>query len=66
MLVRNYMNIEHDVPILYTVETVAKILSISRSVVYNLIRDGRLDSVKIGASRRVTDVQLSDFISGLS
>lgn len=59
------MYVERDVPILFPIRTVAKILSISRSVVYALIRDGKLGSVTIGRSRRVTEDQLTLFINSL-
>lgn len=38
---------------LVTVEVAAQMLSISRSQVYVLFRDGHLESVKIGRSRRI-------------
>jgi len=59
------MHVERDVPILFPIRTVAKLLSISRSVVYTLIRDGKLGSVTIGRSRRVTEDQLTLFIDSL-
>lgn len=40
--------------LLYTVEEAAELLSISRSKVYDLMVRGDLESVKIGASRRLT------------
>ena len=60
------MKVERDVPILYPIRTVAKILSISRSAVYGLLKSGQLASVHIGRSRRVTDEQLVAFIKSLS
>jgi excisionase family DNA binding protein len=59
------MKVERDVPILFPIRTVAKILSISRSAVYVLLRDGKLGSVNIGRSRRVTEDQLVAFIDSL-
>ena len=60
------MKVERDVPILFPIRTVAKILSISRSAVYVLIKDGKLGSVTIGRSRRVTEDQLTNFIDSLT
>jgi excisionase family DNA binding protein len=41
-------------------------LSIGRSKVYELMRLGRLRSVKIGASRRITQAALTDYIAALT
>lgn len=49
----------------YTVEQVADLLQIGRDKVYYLLRTGRLHSIKIGKSRRITAKQLADFIASL-
>jgi excisionase family DNA binding protein len=49
----------------YTVEQVAKMLHIGRDKVYYLLRTGRLKSIKIGKSRRITDQHLAEFIASL-
>ncbi|MFI7425219.1 helix-turn-helix domain-containing protein [Nonomuraea sp. NPDC049684] len=49
----------------YTVEQVAEMLSIGRDKIYFLLRTGQLKSIKIGKLRRITDRQLSDFVSYL-
>jgi excisionase family DNA binding protein len=41
-------------------------LSIGRSKVYELMRLGELRSVKIGASRRIPQAALVDFIAALA
>ena len=41
-------------------------LSIGRSKVYELMRLGELRSVKIGASRRIPQAALADFMSALA
>lgn len=56
------MQIEKDVPITFTVEDAAKILAVSRSQVYVLIKTGEIDSVKIRGSRRITENQLVRYI----
>ena len=43
----------------------AKILSISRSQVYVLLKAGDLESVQIGRSRRISQDQLIRFINKL-
>lgn len=48
---------------LLTRDEVAKRLRVSTRSVDTLIRLGRLSSVKIGASRRVTEESLSEFIN---
>lgn len=59
------MKIEANVPICFDVKGVQKILNISRSQVYELIKKGQLSSVRIGRSRRVTQDQLVAFINNL-
>ena len=51
--------------LLLTPEEAATVLSIGRSKVYELIRDGRLASVRIDASRRVPAEALTEFVKGL-
>jgi excisionase family DNA binding protein len=55
-----------DMPILFNANQVAKIMGVSKSQVYNLMNSGRLGSVSIGRSRRVTNGQMQDFISSLT
>jgi excisionase family DNA binding protein len=54
-----------DMPILFNAVQVAKIMGVSKSQVYNLMNSGRLASVSIGRSRRVTNRQMNDFITSL-
>jgi excisionase family DNA binding protein len=49
----------------YTVEQVAEMLHIGRDKVYYLLRTGKLRSIKIGKSRRITAKQLAEFIASL-
>lgn len=44
-----------------TVDQVSDRLSLSRSVIYRLMRQGRLGYVKVGRSRRVDVAELQDF-----
>jgi excisionase family DNA binding protein len=50
---------------LLTPEEAAQVLSIGRSKVYELMRTGRLESVRIGASRRVPMAAIEDYIDRL-
>jgi excisionase family DNA binding protein len=51
--------------LLLTPEDAADLLSIGRSKLYELIGDGRLASVRIGASRRVPMSALVEFVESL-
>jgi excisionase family DNA binding protein len=53
-------------PLLLTVEQTAAELHIARHRVFELIKDGRLPSVKIGRSRRVRSADLAAFVARLS
>jgi excisionase family DNA binding protein len=50
-------------PVLVTVEEAARILSIGRTACYMLVLKGKLQSVKIGRSRRVVLSSLQEFIT---
>ena len=64
-------DVVHDRParfdrkLLYTVEDVAEQLSIGRTVVFRLIRDGQLQSVKIGSRRLVARSSVEAFVRSL-
>ena len=51
--------------LLLTPEEAATVLSLGRSKVYELIRDGRLTSVLIDTSRRIPTGALADFVAQL-
>jgi len=57
--------VEANVPVMFDIRTVAKILSVSRSTVYELLRTGALKAVRIGRSRRVSQNQLVLYIHSL-
>jgi excisionase family DNA binding protein len=54
------------IPMLFNAVQVAKIMGESKSQVYNLMNSGRLGSVSIGRSRRVTNNQMNEFIASLT
>jgi excisionase family DNA binding protein len=54
-----------EIPVMFDMNTVAKILSVSRSTVYELLRTQQLDAVRIGRARRVSQNQLNSFINRL-
>ena len=59
------MTSEEVPPILFTVDEVARFLSIGRHRVFDLIREDSLRSVKVGASRRVSARALVDYVAQL-
>jgi excisionase family DNA binding protein len=52
-------------PVLLTPEETARALRIGRSKVYDLIRTGKLRSVKIDGSRRIPMSAITDFAARL-
>jgi excisionase family DNA binding protein len=54
-----------ELPMLFTPIQAAKIMGISRSHVYTLMDQGRLESVNIGRCRRITANQIEKFIESL-
>ncbi|MFJ5922451.1 helix-turn-helix domain-containing protein [Kitasatospora sp. NPDC092948] len=51
------------VPVLYRVEDVVEALSLSRTVIYDLIRVGRLRTVKEGRSRLVPASAINEYVA---
>jgi excisionase family DNA binding protein len=54
-----------DIPMLYNIEQVARILAISRSSLYNLMSRGAISHVQIGRSKRFTKEQVEKLIAAL-
>jgi len=54
-----------DIPMLFTPVQAARVLGVSRSQIYVLMKSGQLGSVRIGRSRRVAQVQVTQFINNL-
>jgi len=52
-------------PLLYRPEEAAELLGVGRTMVFELIRTGRLRSVKIGGARRITPAALADLVTTL-
>jgi excisionase family DNA binding protein len=44
---------ETRLPMLFSIEEVADILHVGRSTVFKLIKEGKIQSVKLGRSRRI-------------
>ncbi len=57
---------QHEVvAVLYTVDEAAEALRLSRSVIYRLIRSGRLRTVKQGQRRLVPVRALDEYVASL-
>lgn len=54
-----------ELPILYTPTDAAKVLSVSRSQIYVLLKNGDLGSIRIGRSRRIAQKHMSQYINQL-
>ena len=54
-----------EVPMLYTPVQAARVLGVSRSQVYVLMKGGQLGSVHIGRSRRIAQSHVVQFIDNL-
>jgi excisionase family DNA binding protein len=50
-------------PQLYQVHEAARVLSISRTVIYELIRSGRLRSVKEGRTRLIPASAVAEYVA---
>jgi excisionase family DNA binding protein len=46
----------------YTVQEVAKLLKVHEQTIFRWIREGKLQSDKIGRNQRITQKQLDNFI----
>lgn len=58
------MNVQQQ--LLITVDEAARRLEISKSMVYKLIRQGRLKTVKVGANRRIKPEALAEYVESLT
>ncbi|SDS18305.1 helix-turn-helix domain-containing protein [Actinopolymorpha singaporensis] len=54
------------VTFLLTAEETAQALRISRTSVYELIKTGQLDSVRIGRRRRISVAAIERYVAGLA
>jgi excisionase family DNA binding protein len=56
------MTATEPAPVMYRISTVIKLTGLSRSVIYEQIRAGRLRTVKQGRATLVTDAALADYV----
>jgi len=59
------MSTDEIPPLLFTADQVSALLGIGRSRVFDLIRQGALRSVKVGASRRISARALCEYVTEL-
>ncbi|MGW3038470.1 helix-turn-helix domain-containing protein [Kitasatospora sp. NPDC001159] len=50
-------------PALYRVSDAVQVLNLSRTVIYDLIRTGRLRTVSEGRSRRIPAAAITDYVA---
>jgi excisionase family DNA binding protein len=56
------MTATEPAPVMYRISTVVKLTGLSRSVIYEQIRAGRLPTVKQGRATLVTAAALTDYV----
>jgi excisionase family DNA binding protein len=54
---------DESIPRLYRVEEAMRLLSMSRTVIYELIRSRRLRSVKQGRARLIPAAAIADYVA---
>jgi excisionase family DNA binding protein len=52
-----------DLTIAYKIEHAARLLDCSRAHLYNLIARGELNSIKLGAARRITRAEIDRYLA---
>jgi excisionase family DNA binding protein len=62
---RGHKHIGEREPLLLTVDEVAKMLRIGRTIAYQLMQKGEIHSVKIGRNRRVVACSIRDYVMRL-
>lgn len=53
-----------DLPVMLTVDEAAEAMRVSRSLVYGLLRDGKLAGVKVGRRRLIDRDEVKNFLAG--
>jgi excisionase family DNA binding protein len=53
-------------PLLCSIENTTRILGVSRTTVYQLVKEGRLRQVKVGRRALITSRSIIDYVDGLS
>ncbi|MBQ8994405.1 MAG: helix-turn-helix domain-containing protein [Oscillospiraceae bacterium] len=53
-----------EMPKVYKISDVAEMLQVTRRTIYNYLKDGRIEAVKIGRNWYVTEEHLNNLLSG--
>lgn len=53
-------------PLLRSIDDTTRILGVSRTTVYQLVKDGKLHQVKVGRRALITARSIADYVDGLS
>ncbi len=56
--------VQHDEKLAYSVAEAARALGLSHSLIYDQLRTGRLDSIKVGRRRIITRQHIDKFLAG--
>lgn len=64
MMNRNYINSLDELPLALTVQEAGEALRVGRNTAYDLVRCGRLRSVRVGRQLRVPRDALIEFLEG--
>lgn len=59
----NYTNYD-DLPVVLSVVQLSKVLGIGRNTAYDLVRCGRIKSVRVGRQIRISRSSLLEFLDG--
>jgi excisionase family DNA binding protein len=54
----------HPEPLALTIKDAARVIGCSRSTIYELIAEGRLEAFKLGAATRITMASVKTLIEG--
>lgn len=58
--------VQDDNKLLYTVPHAAEVLDLSKTTIWNMIRDGQLESVKVRNRRMITRTAIDRYLAGLA
>lgn len=64
---KTYSKMLQDYPDVLDVEQIRNVLGgISKRTIYKLLKEGKIDSIKVGREYRVTKINMIDFLMNIS